>query len=170
MSELRYWISKSEFIQAFKERYKEEFPSLGLDDRAYFIAGFLEAGGVFERVIQNKPNSDQNPERSEECAHHWWRGNKEFGKRICARCGKYEGESVDSSTEADQIKELKAKIEELEFWKEQNDLVHAQTRANYLKLYNENSSLKEEAERLKGRIKELEEELLYEKVFGKDNF
>jgi hypothetical protein len=63
-SDTFYWISKKEFIQAFKERYKEEFPSRGLDDRAYFIAGFLEAGDVFERAIENKMNSEQNPERS----------------------------------------------------------------------------------------------------------
>lgn len=60
MNDTFYWISKAEFIQAFKERYKEEFPSLGLDDRAYFIAGFLEAGGVFERVIEKKLNSEPN--------------------------------------------------------------------------------------------------------------
>lgn len=33
------------------------------------------------------------------CNPHWWRGNKEFGKRICARCGQYEGEPQTSLPE-----------------------------------------------------------------------
>lgn len=65
-SEVYYKITKRELIQAFKERYKEEFPSRGLDDRAYFIAGFLEAGGVFERICENKMNSEQKTNSNEQ--------------------------------------------------------------------------------------------------------
>lgn len=31
------------------------------------------------------------------CDQHWWRGDKTFGKRICARCGQYKGEETPQS-------------------------------------------------------------------------
>lgn len=45
-----------------------------------------------DRYFSSTPSKGEGKEDAK-CDPHWFRGNRSFGKRVCVRCGQYEGES-----------------------------------------------------------------------------